>query len=142
MSDLRSRYVVAIECEIERWEREPMIWGYDDCLTALANIDRQVTGIDTAAAWRGRYGDAGGARRLLGRRGVYGAIARAARLHGWSEISPAEGEAGDRGLMSGMYGLSGAIFDGRDWVARLDPGVMQSPSQFVRCAWSIQCLRS
>lgn len=139
---LRSRYLACIDAHVERWEREPMAWdGARDCCLSIADIDLDVTGIDTGAPWRGRYAGEAGARALMGRRGVYGILSRAARIHGWPRIAPEAALAGDRGCVRCATGVAAAIFDGFLWAARTEHGVVQFQHRFICAAWSIEGMR-
>ena len=46
---------------LDLWRRSPFIWGQTDCLMAVANHVRDITGRDPAASWRGTYSDRAGA---------------------------------------------------------------------------------
>ena len=50
---------------LDLWRRSPFLWGQTDCLMAVANHVRDVTGRDPAAPWRGRYSDRAGAETLM-----------------------------------------------------------------------------
>ena len=60
-------------------------WGTRDCWLLPADWIRRRTGRDPAAAWRGRYRTAGGARRLIVRGGGPVAFADAGLVAcGWA----------------------------------------------------------
>ena len=51
--------------EIEAARARPFSWGSHDCATWAADVRRALTGHDLAAAWRGTYRDARGAKRSI-----------------------------------------------------------------------------
>lgn len=139
---IRERYRAAILAAAARAARVPLRYGKDDCVLFVADIDRAVSGVDPAAAFRGRYRTLRGAKRMLGRRGLAGAAAAAARRLGWRRIAPAEAQAGDRAIADTPDGPVALIFSGAYWFHRVADGVAAyrfaadgfSP---IRRAWSI-----
>lgn len=120
----------------------PMTYGVDDCMLFVANIDLAVTGVDTAAAYRGRYKTKRGAARVMGKRGVAGAALAAAKWFKWSRIDPQEAKPGARGLVDTPEGPAAVIFDGTFWVGRKEGGVSACRTVIdgkcvIRMAWSV-----
>lgn len=127
----------AIHDAIARAAGLPMVWGRDDCCLWVAGIVAAAIGTDPAAAWRG-YRSARGARRKLGRDGVPGALASAARAHGWPEIDPAEAVTGDLAAIgAGPMGGAAAIRLDGWWVGRDDHGVGFLPPEAATRAWRV-----
>lgn len=99
-------------------------WGGSDCLLLPADWAWELTGIDPAAPWRGRYRDEGGADAILSEAG--GAEALIAR---GLQRSPDKAHAvrGDIGLITvtGPEGRAevGAICTGERWAARARRGL-------------------
>lgn len=131
---LRARYSRAIVAARTGWALSAMRWGTDDCALAVANIDRAAAGIDTAEPWRGRYRTQIGARRALGKAGLAGALASAARRHGWKRIAMRAARTGDRALVPTPEGPALAIFWRGWWIGRRDFGFAALPrSAALRC---------
>jgi hypothetical protein len=137
LAGLRQRYDAAIRKELDAWCAAPMRWGIDDCALAVANIDWQVTGDDSAAAWRGRYHTQRGARRILGAGGLVKALAAAARRCKWRRIKAKAAETGDRGLVLTPEGAAVVVRYGDLWVGRRDHGFTALPNSAVRVAYRI-----
>lgn len=51
---------------IDQQTREPFAYGANDCLLVVAGAVHVMTGVDHAAAYRGRYTTLSGGKRLLG----------------------------------------------------------------------------
>lgn len=76
-----------------------MEWGKDDCALWCADVINEALGYDPAAHNRGRYTTRRGAARVLGKKGMLGAMRAAARRHKWKRINPAMARPGDIGLL-------------------------------------------
>ena len=115
-----------------------MTWGRDDCALWCANILLAALGYDAAASFRGRYRTRIGARRVLGRNGLAGALRAAARKHKWRRIKIGAEQAGDIGiLMLGEVPVT-VICRAPGWfVARNDHGWSAVPAKHVRIVWQI-----
>lgn len=119
------------------WSGEPSIWGRDDCMLAVANIDLIVLGTDTAKGWRGRYRSAAGAKRIMGKRGVLGTALRVAKAMGWRSIDPAAAQDGDRGIGATPGGVTCLIRYRGFWVGRADRGNWLISDREMIKAWRI-----
>lgn len=128
------RFEFEIREATARW-RGPFRWGKDDCLIALADIYRSVIGIDLAAAYRGRYRSEKGAARVLGRRGVPGALAGAARRMGYVSVPQARAKTGGLGMAATPGGPTGVIRYREFWIGRADGGVRSFPADQIIRAW-------
>lgn len=133
----RKKYDAGVRAAMEGWCHSAMRWGVDDCALAIAAIDIAVTGIDTAAHFRGRYRSERGARRVLGRGGLPKALRAAARRQGWKRIDPRKARSGDRALVRTPAGPAVAIFYGGFWVGRIDFGFATRLRGDALMAWGI-----
>ena len=116
----------------------PMQWGRDDCALWCADIVKAGLGYDAAAAFRGRYRTRIGARRVLGRQGLAGALRTAARKHGWRRIKAGAEQTGDIGLlMLGEVPVT-VICRASGWfVARNEHGWSAVPAKHIRILWQV-----
>lgn len=116
-------------------------WGEHDSMLLIADWMVRATGRDPAAAWRGRYRTALGARRIIKREGGKTALLQAAfdaagcarRIH------PGEARAGDVGLVEvltacGKIEPAGAICGGALWMVQGVRGLIAGPVEAV-AAW-------
>ena len=94
----RERFDDAIIAAMNSAGENIMQWGRDDCALWCADIVRKVCGYDPARDFRGHYRSRRGAHKVLGSRGLKGAIERAARRHGWKRIRPDMARIGDIGI--------------------------------------------
>lgn len=51
---------------IDEVERQPFAYGVNDCLLMVAGAVERITGVDHAAAYRGRYTTLAGGKRVIG----------------------------------------------------------------------------
>lgn len=115
-----------------------MQWGRDDCALWCANILKSALGYDGADQFRGRYRTRLGARRVLGKQGLAGALRAAARKHKWRPIKIGAEQVGDIGiLVLGDVPVT-VICRAPGWfVARNEAGWSAMPSKLVRIVWSV-----
>lgn len=138
---MRDRLAAEIEKARARWLGQPM--SFDGCLMDLAEIYRAALGIDPAWHWRGVYSDADEMVSSLGRFGIPGAVARAARRANWPRIDPSDAETGDLGLLMMPSGFGGVIHAGAGkWLGRMEDGWTCWPTEMggyriIRAAWSV-----
>ncbi len=116
----------------------PMQWGHDDCALWCANIHKAALGYDAVAGFRGRYRTRIGARRVLGRQGLAGALRAVARKQGWVRIKVGAEQTGDIGiLMLGEVPVT-MICRAPGWfVARNERGWSAVPAKHVRVIWQV-----
>lgn len=167
-ADLRLRRRQAAELVVDAmsaWCRRELVWGFDDCMLAVADVVRQVTGKDPARRFRDRYKTRRGAVRALGRGGIVKAARDSARALHWRRINPADAQPGDVGLVEikrvvypGARALevdkkAGRLVRARGrtitshaamicrapgwFVGRNDRGVTALPASQIAMAWSI-----
>lgn len=105
----------------------------------LAGIVRTVEGVDVGKPYRGRYRSANGARRVLGKRGVMGAVALAARSIGFHAMPAEIAPIGSLGLIMTAAGAAGAMRHGDLWVIRAPVGFSAMPSRLIFKAWGYEC---
>lgn len=132
------RFDMAIMAAIDRWCASPIVWGKDDCLMGLAAIVQQVEGIDLGALYRGRYRSQRGAIRVLGKGGVPGALARAARRLRWQRMVPVRCQSGALGVLMTPAGPAGIMRYGDMWVGRVSDGLGLFPSDMIEKAWGYE----
>lgn len=134
---IRAQLAALVPAEVSAWGGLRLIWGTHDCALAAANILRGPLGVDPAAAWRGRYRTARGARRVLGAKGLPGALAATARRLRWPSIAPAKARTGDIGLIRTKDGHAVVIFDRAHFVGPVDGGYSVTPADLVLKAWKV-----
>lgn len=111
---------------------QPGTW---DCCLMPADWVREVTGIDGAAPWRGRYATRMGyMRHLKAGGGVEGVMRRGAELAGLAETD--EPRRGDIGVIESVAGDMGAICLGKRWAATGRNGLVVLPGP-ARVAWRV-----
>lgn len=135
-----------------RAQREtPFAWGSWDCALAASSLLREITGVDPARAFRGRYVDEEGAARelrALGAGTFTETVAQLAAEHGWYEIGPSYARPGDLGLVAPPLGgrapagihLSMGVLDlsAAEWlVAGLEGGFARLPRKSAQRAWRV-----
>lgn len=140
--EVREQYQETILHMASKLSSVPMRYGRDDCLLFVANIDRDVIGIDPAAGYRGKYRSKRGAARVLGKGGVEGFARMIAARYGWKEIDPRAARPGDRGLVPTVEGPAGVIFSGQYWFGRADVGItayrtIWGAKLMIPIAWSL-----
>ena len=95
-----------LAAEVEAARSRPFVWGQHDCAIWAFDVRRALTGEDAAAAWRGRYRCALGARRVLRR--VLGArdhAGAATGILGAPLASPLLAQRGDIVLAGDAFGV-------------------------------------
>jgi hypothetical protein len=125
----------AIRTALLDWCARPVRYGIDDCCLAAANIYVEVLGVDPAAGWRGRYRTRRGAQRLLGKEGIIGTLATAAKEQGWRRIRPAAAMTGDLGIIRTAEGPAVAIRYAGRWHNHVDYGFVAVEQAVI--AWSV-----
>jgi uncharacterized protein DUF6950 len=116
----------------------PMQWGRDDCALWCANIVKAALGYDAAASFRGRYRTRIGARRVLGRNGLAGALRAAARKHRWQRIKAGAEQTGDIGILMLAEVPVTVICRAPGWfVGRNEQGWSAMPAKHIRIIWRV-----
>lgn len=116
--------------------REPFAWGASDCMLSVADYLIDVTGVDCAERFRGRYFTARGCMRVSGfHRDPVGPFAKCvAEIPLQETLEPMRG---DVGVIDFAGTVVGAICTGYKWAARADVGVLIArPTRIVR-AWAV-----
>ena len=116
----------------------PFAWGTHDCCLYIADAVQAMTGVDPAAAYRGRYSTETGARIALTRYGAGTLYATFNAAFGDS-IAPAGAHRGDIVAIDEM--TVGVCMGAFGWFVGDDPtgktGLMKIPrAEFVQ-AWAI-----
>jgi hypothetical protein len=125
-----------------------MVWGVDDCMLAVADVVRGLTGRDPARRFRGRYRTRRGAVRVLGRGGTLKAAIGSARALRWRRIAPGTAKPGDVGLAAltvknargrTVTAFAAMVCRAPGWfVGRNERGFTALPDSRVAFAWSIR----
>lgn len=123
-------------------------WGVSDCTLFPADWLR-LWGPDPAKSWRGRYGSALGAARLIRQAGGYQSLCRGVLGAPCTRRAPLPGDAGilpardDRRALE----IGGICLGGGEWVSRADSGLLMGRAEPI-LFWSLtdyasgDCLRS
>lgn len=129
-------YDTAIADALERWRTSPMAYGESDCGLAIAEIYRDVMGVDIAAHLR-TYDSVEGCHDLIdGVKGGLVSIARGiCRRQGWRRCDLSDVVTGDPGLVESLSGLSFAICRGDSWIVRADFGFSVLPLDAAVICW-------
>lgn len=114
----------------------PFEWGAHDCCLFVCDAIEAMTGVDVAAAYRGKYRSARGAIRL----GSVESIAvKVTTEHGMFEIGPLYAGGGDvvlaesgEGPALGIVALNGRVALGAGKV-----GLVEVPQKKWRRAWRV-----
>lgn len=122
----------------------PFGWGVHDCGTAYADLALAMTGIDLAAALRGRYADRIGAQlalRAFAGGGLEQAVQRIMAAHECREVEPAFAQRGDACLADvstslGLLPSLGACIGDRS-AHPADVGWAFVPMDQIRRAWRV-----
>lgn len=145
-ADVRRALEAGVIAAMEKASRDVMVWGKDDCALWCANIRRDVMGDDLAAEYRGRYRTRHGARRILGPKGLLGALRKAARKRKWKRIDPRMAQVGDVGIAyvelatpRGPVPVPAMVAcRSSGWfVGRNERGFTAIPAHEVSVAWSV-----
>lgn len=115
-------------------------WGERDCLSWLGLWSREITGIDGAAEWRGRYKTAIGCARVCRKSGgLMACIERGAKAAGMVAVDDVR--AGDVGLVRAMTtrGVQevGGIFTGERWAVLTAGGVITARTEAL-AVWGVR----
>lgn len=130
-----------LEAEVRRKADYAFAWGSNDCCLFACDLVRAMTGVDYAAAFRGRYSTPLGAARTL--RDVAGVatlpdlLDKLAAQEPWSEIDPSSATSGDWTLLDGPHGPTLAIRFGQLVAAPGDVGVSLLPASRSLRAWAL-----
>lgn len=144
---IRARAEREVVAAIARWCKRPMEWGVDDCMLAVADVIKAVTGKDPAAPYRGRYSSRREAYRAMGKGGVKATAARAAREFGFKRVNPLDAQPGDPGITVAAVKMTKrgqrcryavVVCRRQGWfAARTENGGALIPATRVLRAWSI-----
>lgn len=126
---------------LRRRMEHPFEWGRSDCCLFAADAIAALTGIDPAAAFRGRYQDMRGAaaalRAFSGGGDLEDAVERIAREHDFCEIPIPFAQRGDCVLLETAQGAALAIQVDHRIAAQGPAGVILTATARVRRAWAI-----
>lgn len=118
----------------------PIAWGKSDCAMWSAALLKRLHGVDLAKGWR-RYRTERGAKRVLGKLGLPGAVRKAVKAHSWHRRDPADVRVGDLGLVwldegpACVVCMRVATTDAPPtWIGRVPYGVAVFSRQ-LDCAW-------
>jgi hypothetical protein len=116
----------------------PFVWGENDCALFACGLVEATTGVDYAAALRGRYRTAAGAARALRRfagAGLEAAVEKITRDNGLEEVSPLMAQRGDFVLVDETAGPALGVCLGSHIIAAGPAGAVLRPLDAARRAW-------
>lgn len=90
----REDWPLRLNARLEAARDREFVWGEHDCALFAADVARDLTGVDHAAAFRGQYATAAGAARALRKHGRGTLRATAGAMLG-AEIEPLKAQRGD-----------------------------------------------
>jgi hypothetical protein len=114
-------------------QSRPFAWGVHDCATWAFDVRQALTGLDAAAAWRGRYRTAVGSVRMLRRLGCQTTEDLARSIMGAPLASPRLAQRGDIVLLAGAVG----ICLGADCAFLAPEGLTFRPITETELAWRV-----
>lgn len=126
-----------IERAIHNAMGRPVVWGESDCCLWVADIAKEMTGIDPAAPWRGEYASEEEAMKLMPLGLVNTLIKRFRDLH-WPRISIKTAKTGDIGIARNDETPAAVVVKTHMddwWVGRGVCGVTYAPPEQVIMAW-------
>lgn len=126
---------------MDRVVRSPHVcWGKDDCCLWVADIVKDVCGIDLAEPFRGKYRTSNGAARTLeqyaGGGLVKAAVKRAAELH-LKEIDAPGQQRLAVSVCANKAGPLLAVWNGFGWLVRTEHGCASLPVHWMVICWEL-----
>jgi len=115
-------------------------WGKWDCALAACDAVNAITGVDPAAAFRGKYSTEAEALFLLGPEGLGVFAAAIAKQFGMAEARPKFAHRGDVALVdNGLPGVALGIVDlsGRFSWCVVERGLVRMPMERWLKAWRV-----
>jgi hypothetical protein len=132
-----------IEAAIHRALGRPMTWGECDCCLFVADICRDMTNVDPASPWRGRYASKEEAHKLMPQGLVITLTKRFHELK-WPRIPVNKAETGDIGIARNEGTPAAVVVKSHLedwWIGRTEEGVTYTPPEHVIMVWSVPCPR-
>lgn len=119
--------------------RREFVWGQHDCSLFCANLVLEVTGVDPARRWRGRYNSEAGMLTFVNEAGLVALFDQGTA--GILERCVAEDSI--IGVITTDSGDVGAVRSGRSWVVLTERGIGRVRADLVVClaAWGLPCPR-
>ena len=121
-----------LESYVARTEREPFVWGTQDCGLWASGAIRAMTGHDPAASFRGSYTSRQEAEAALKAKGFPDHFAMASSL--FEECAPGLAEVGD---LVRLEGRTLGIIQGRFAWAMGERGLARVSMNHAETAWRI-----
>jgi hypothetical protein len=116
--------------------RRPLAPGRHDCALFAAGAVEAMTGVDPAAAWRGRYTSFNAGLKALKKAGFRDHIALVASH--FPEVAPAFAQVGDLGVIRLLGELPAlGIFTGEHLAVLRDSGLGFVPREMAPEAWRV-----
>jgi hypothetical protein len=128
----REDWPAVLAAEIDRARLLTFQWGQHDCATWAFDVRRAMTGIDAAAAWRGRYSTASGSVRVMRRLGWPDLPAMGCALLG-EPILPLLAQRGDVAMCGGAFG----VVTGSHGFFLAESGLTERPMMDATMAWRV-----
>ena len=130
-----------LKAAIESARDEPFAWGTNDCALFACNVILEITGVDFAEEFRGRYRSRRGAIRALNKIAGLGLEKLADHLadrEGIAEVPVAFAQRGDVMLMDTPTGPALGICIGGEVAApQENAGLAFVPAATARRAWAL-----
>jgi len=122
----------------------PFAWGSNDCALFCADGIHAMTGVDIAAAFRGKYSDEESAmtsiHEVAGGHTIADAAAWCAEQHGLAEcVHPLMAQRGDLVIVYAAQGLLSGLVDlnGRHVLLPGQRGLVRLPISLVTRSWHV-----
>jgi hypothetical protein len=125
-----------LRAHLRRLASEPFEFGHCDCLLALADWVRAVTGVDLGAQYRGTYRTTDEWLRIVHHAGGMQRMVENLLLRvGWGAVDPPV--AGDVGLVDAgpKIGIVGALRGDGLWHLKLNTGLVAIRTPVIVRAW-------
>lgn len=129
---------MTLEYYVQQLAQRPFVLGQCDCMLALADWVRELTGVDGGRLYRGTYStEQEWVAVVQGAGGLVALVDSVAALVGIQRVEqPVPGDIGVIDLRS--YGHAGAILAGRRWVLKVSAGLGAATSPPVLAAWGVR----
>lgn len=129
-----------VNAALQKYADAEFSYGRLDCCLFVANVIQDVTGIDYAEKWRGRYSTELGALRVIAEYGSLVALASSA----FGQLKPFwSAKKGDPVLLSQAIveqdgvGEALGVFDGDVIVYLTESGLAEAPISAARGCWNV-----
>ena len=139
----RSDWQATLDEFLRAHQDRPFEYGKWDCCLFVCDAIVEMTGVDLAASYRGRYSTRAGAvraiREQLGTVSVWAVAANAAATHSMQEVPVTHAHRGDMVLVGRVrdYSLGLVALNGRDVIVASKRGLWRLPLSCAVRAWRV-----